>query len=54
MMKFRGVRGATTAEANTAEAILSATQELIEAINEAIGLDEGPVVNSYFTEFIIQ
>lgn len=29
-------------------------QELIEAINEAIGLDEGPVVNIYFTEFIIQ
>jgi len=29
-------------------------QELIEAINEAIGLEEGPVVNIYFTEFIIQ
>lgn len=29
-------------------------QELIEAVNEAIGLDEGPVVNIYFTEFIIQ
>lgn len=29
-------------------------QELLEAINEAIGLEEGPVVNIYFTEFIIQ
>jgi len=29
-------------------------QELIEAINEATGLDEPPVVNLYFTEFIIQ
>ncbi|MCO6432407.1 MAG: flagellar basal body-associated FliL family protein [Deltaproteobacteria bacterium] len=29
-------------------------QELIEAINDAVGLDEGPVVNIYFTEFIIQ
>jgi flagellar FliL protein len=29
-------------------------QELIEAINEALGLDEAPVVNIYFTEFIIQ
>ena len=29
-------------------------EELVEAINEAIGLEEGPVVNVYFTEFIIQ
>lgn len=28
--------------------------ELIEAINEALGLDEAPVVNIYFREFIIQ
>jgi flagellar protein FliL len=28
--------------------------ELIEAINEALGLDESPVVNIYFKEFIIQ
>ena len=32
----------------------SMKQELIEAINEALGLDEGPVVNVYYTEFIIQ
>ncbi len=29
-------------------------EELIEAINEAIALDEGPAVGVYFTEFIIQ
>lgn len=29
-------------------------QELVEAINEATGYDEPPVVNIYFTEFIIQ
>lgn len=29
-------------------------EELIEAINEAIGLEEGPVVGIYFTEFILQ
>ena len=28
--------------------------ELIEVINEALGLDEAPVVNIYFKEFIIQ
>lgn len=29
-------------------------EELIEGINEAIGLDEEPVVNIYFTEFMVQ
>lgn len=29
-------------------------EELIEAINEAIGLPENPVVNVYFTDFIVQ
>ncbi len=29
-------------------------EELVEAINEASGLEEGAVVNLYFTEFIIQ
>ena len=29
-------------------------EELIEAINESLELEEGPVVNIYFTEFIIQ
>ena len=29
-------------------------EELMEGINEAIGLDEEPIVNIYFTEFIVQ
>ena len=29
-------------------------EELIEAVNEAIGLEEGPVVNIYFHEFLVQ
>lgn len=29
-------------------------EELVEAINDAIGLDESPVVQVYFLEFIIQ
>lgn len=32
----------------------SLKQELVEAINEALGLDEGPIVAVYYTEFIIQ
>lgn len=29
-------------------------EELVETINESIGLEEGPVVNIYFTEFMVQ
>ena len=29
-------------------------EELIEGINEAIGLEEEPIVNIYFTEFMVQ
>jgi len=29
-------------------------EELVEAINEALGYDEAPVTNVYFTEFIVQ
>lgn len=32
----------------------SLKEELVEAINTAIGLDEGPVVAVYFVEFMIQ
>ena len=43
-----------TAEVLSPDGKESMKQELIEAINEALGLDEGPVVNVYYTEFIIQ
>ncbi|MBX7139187.1 MAG: flagellar basal body-associated FliL family protein [Oligoflexia bacterium] len=29
-------------------------EDLVEAINEALGLEEGPVVNVYFKEFLVQ
>lgn len=48
-MKFRGVRGATTADANTPEAILGATGHLLAAIIEANGIDEEDVVSVIFT-----
>lgn len=48
-MKFRGVRGATTAEANTADAILSATRQLLEAIIQENEIDEDDVASVIFT-----
>ena len=44
----------TTQEVLTVEGKEKLKEELIEGINEAIGLEEGPVVNVYFIEFIIQ
>jgi chorismate mutase len=48
-MVMRGIRGATTAAANTREAILAATRELLIALIEAnrIGVDE--VASAIFT-----
>jgi chorismate mutase len=46
---FRGVRGATTAEENTAEAILSATRELLQVVIEANGIEEDFVASVIFT-----
>jgi chorismate mutase len=48
-MMFRGVRGATTVTENTAEAILSATRELLEAVIEANGIEEDTVASVIFT-----
>ena len=48
-MPVRGIRGATTAEANTRDAILSATRDLLEALVEANGLREADVASMYFT-----
>lgn len=49
MMRCRGVRGATTAEANTSEAILSATRELLALLVERneIALDD--IASAFFT-----
>ncbi len=48
-MLVRGVRGATTIEANTVEAVLEATQELLSAMVEANDLDAEDVASALFT-----
>jgi chorismate mutase len=45
----RGVRGATTVEANTADAILTATRELLAAMVQANGIVEDEVASVFFT-----
>jgi chorismate mutase len=48
-MMCRGVRGATVAAENTAEAILSATRELLYTMIHYNGLDAADVASAYFT-----
>ena len=48
-MRCRGIRGATTADANTAEAILAATKELLQLLIEANGLRPEEVAGAIFT-----
>lgn len=48
-MMFRGVRGATTANGNTPEEIVIATQELLQAMVEANGIEEEYVASVIFT-----
>jgi chorismate mutase len=45
----RGIRGATTAAANTRDAILDATRELLRALIEANGIDPAEVASAWFT-----
>jgi chorismate mutase len=46
---LRGLRGATTAPANTRDAILDATEELIRALQEANGFQPEDVESAIFT-----
>src|SRR2546430_17148484 len=46
---LRGLRGATTATANTSDAILDATEELLAALRDANGFDPGDVESAIFT-----
>ena len=46
---LRGLRGATTAAANTREAILEATEELLRALQEANGFRPEDVESAIFT-----
>ena len=48
-MPVRGIRGATTAQANTAEAITEATSELLTELTRLNDLDKEEVCFAYFT-----
>jgi chorismate mutase len=48
-MMLRGIRGATTVDANTREAILQATTELLSALVEANGIKADDVASAFFT-----
>jgi chorismate mutase len=49
MVQCRGIRGATTVEANTAEAIVQATRELLLALVEANGVEPDQIASIIFT-----
>jgi chorismate mutase len=48
-MALRGIRGATTVDANTRDAILQATTELLAALIEANGIQADDVASAFFT-----
>lgn len=48
-MKCRGIRGATTVDANTREDILAATRELLQQMVHANGVQEEDVASILFT-----
>ncbi|GBD20353.1 chorismate mutase [Thermomicrobium sp. CFH 73360] len=49
MLLCRGIRGATTVDGNTAEAIVSATRELLLALVEANQIDPDQIASIIFT-----
>jgi chorismate mutase len=51
-VRVRGVRGATTADENTREAILAATSELLSLMIEANDLNPDDVASAIFTTTI--
>jgi chorismate mutase len=48
-MRCRGIRGATTVDANTREAIFQATTELLSQMVLANGVEPGEVASVFFT-----
>lgn len=48
-MVCRGVRGATTCTSNTRAAILAATNELLQAVIDANGIDKADIASVWFT-----
>ena len=49
MTKVRAIRGATTADENTKEAIVEATIHLLKKIVEENNLDKNEVISAFFT-----
>ncbi|HKS70506.1 MAG TPA: chorismate mutase [Ktedonobacterales bacterium] len=49
MVWCRGIRGATTAAANTEEAILTATRELLEALAARNDISPDAIASAFFT-----
>lgn len=49
MVWCRGIRGATTAAANTEEAILAATRELLEALVACNAISLDAIASAFFT-----
>ena len=49
MSKVRGLRGATTADSNTREAILDATRELLEELVQANEVDTDDIASVTFS-----
>jgi chorismate mutase len=48
-IRCRGIRGATTCEANTREAILTATSELLQILIERNGIHPDDIASAIFT-----
>ena len=48
-MRLRGIRGATTVESNTKEAILDATNELLSALIAANEIESGDIASVFFS-----
>ncbi len=48
-MMVRGIRGATSVRANTREAILEASAELLQAVVEANGVERSHIASVFFT-----
>jgi chorismate mutase len=48
-MPVRGIRGATTATANTPEAIMEATEELLHELSALNDLDPTEIASAFFT-----
>jgi chorismate mutase len=48
-MALRGIRGATTVDANSKDAILQSTIELLSALIEANAIDAADVASAFFT-----